>query len=60
MAKASTKINTRFPLPIKAKIGPGQAPVMAQPRPKISPPIIVPQLSGFPARFMVSPSLVLA
>ena len=38
------------PVPICAKIGPGQAPVIAQPIPKIIPPITVPLFRGLPEK----------
>jgi len=38
MALAKVMITAKAPVPICAKSGPGQAPVIAQPKPKINPP----------------------
>jgi len=42
IALNNVTINTEYPLPTKAKIGAGHAPVSAQPNPNIKPPNIVP------------------
>ena len=48
-------ITTKDPVPICANNGPGQAPVIAQPRPKINPPYICPLLNSLVEIFISSP-----
>jgi hypothetical protein len=59
MALKNVIITTVKPLPICANNGPGQAPVMAQPKPKIKPPYICPLLNVLGVITICSPSSVL-
>jgi hypothetical protein len=56
-AKALKKVTktTPKPFPICANKGPGQAPVIAQPNPKISPPMGCPQVCFLSSKVMGSP-----
>jgi len=59
MALNKVTMITVAPVPICANNGPGHAPVMAHPNPKINPPIIFPLLNFFDTNSIGSPYMVL-
>ncbi len=59
IALSKVTTTTLKPLPIWAKSGPGHAPVTAQPKPKMNPPMICPFLNTLSCITTFSPCMVL-